>query len=148
MNMSDLPDAIHWSKTLLFVDDTKCFMHIKSPVNQQHLQKDLENLSSWSTTSHFSFNSSKSTHISLKCKTLTSNNINDTPISTSHNHKDLGVIINDNLDWNIHHDAILSRAYRTLGLIQRTFSRTICTPAKAKLYISLIRSQVLYCSPV
>ena len=148
MYMNDLPDAIHWSKTLLFADDTKCFKHIKSPDDQQCLQHDLNNLSSWSATSCLSFNSSKSTHISLNCKSLTSYNIRGMPINTTHNHKDLGIIINDNLNWNTHHDAILSRAYRTLGLIRRTFSKTISTLAKAKLYISLIRSQVLYCSPV
>ena len=27
---------------------------------------------------------------------------------------------NNNLNWNIHHDAILAKAYRILGLVQRT----------------------------
>ena len=31
--------------------------------------------------------------------------------------RDLGVIISDNLNWNIHHDAILGKAYRTLGIV-------------------------------
>ena len=44
-------------------------------------------------------------------------------------------MINDNLNWDVHHDAILSKAYRTLGLIQRTFYRMISIPAKAKLCI-------------
>ena len=56
--------------------------------------------------------------------------------------------ISDNLNWNIHHDAILSKAYRTLGLVWRTFSSTIPISATVKLYTSLIRSQVLYCCPV
>ena len=72
MYMNDLPDAIHWSKALLFAVDTKFFMHIKSAVDQRHLQQGLNNLSSWSTTSRLSFNSSKSTHISIECKTSTS----------------------------------------------------------------------------
>ena len=78
----------------------------------------------------------------------TSYNIRGNPINTTHNHKDLGVIISDDLNWNIHHDAILSKAYRTLGLVRRTFCSTIPISAKVKLYTSLIRSQVLYCSPV
>ena len=118
--MNDLPDTIHWSKAFLFTDDTKCFKHIESPDDQQLLQQDLDNLSSWSIRSCLSFNFSKSTHISLNFKTLTSYNIRGIPIKTMHNHKDLGVLIKDNLDWDIHHDAILSRAYRTLGLVQRT----------------------------
>ena len=50
-------------------------------------------------------------------------------ISTS---KDLGIIISSS--WNIHHDAVLWKAYRTLGLVQRTFSTTIHSSAKVKLY--------------
>ena len=49
------------------------------------------------------------------------------PISTTHNHIDLGIVINDKLNWNVHHDAVLNKVYRTLGLIRRTFSRIIFT---------------------
>ena len=45
----------------------------------------------------------------------TSYNIRGNPINTTHSHRDLGVIISDNLNWNIHHDAILTKAYGTLG---------------------------------
>ena len=68
------------------------------------------------------------------------NSIRGNPISTTHSRKDLRVIINNNLNWNIHHNAIFSKAYRTLGLVQRTFSSAIPTSAKVKLYTSLIRS--------
>ena len=98
--------------------------------------------------SNLSFNPSKSIHVSFNQTISTSYNISGNSINTTHSHKDLGVIVSDNLNWNIHHDAILSKAYRTLGLVRRSFSSTIPTSAKVKLYTSLIRSQVLYCSPV
>ena len=63
--MNDLPDVIHWSRALLFADDTKCFKHIKSHDDEQSLQTDLHDLASWSVTSHLSFNPSKSIHVSL-----------------------------------------------------------------------------------
>ena len=50
--MNDLPDVIHWSRALLFADDTKCFKHIKSHDDEQSLQTDLHDLASWSVTSH------------------------------------------------------------------------------------------------
>ena len=131
-----------------FADDTKCFKHIKSPDDEQSLQNDLHNLASWSVASHLSFNPSKSTHVSFNQDISTSYNIRGNPINTTHSHKDLGVIISDNLNCNTHHDAILGKAYRTLGLVRRTFCSTIPILAKVKLYTSLIRSQVLYCSPV
>ena len=43
--------------------------------------------------------------------------------------------------------AYLGKAYKILGLIRRTFSTNL-VPVKKKLYISLIRSQLLYCSQV
>ena len=42
----------------------------------------------------------------------------------------------------------LGKLTGTLGLVQRTFSTTIPSSAKVKLYISIIRSQLLYCSPM
>jgi len=62
-------------------DDTKCFKHIKSPVDQQHLHFDLDNLASWSISSHLSFNSSKSTHVSLNNRTPTSYKMTPLPPS-------------------------------------------------------------------
>ena len=102
----------------------------------------------WSTTSLLSFHSSKSTHLSFKCKFTSTYNINGNPINTSHLHKDLGVLISDNLNWNEHHDYILKKAYKTLGLLRRTFCKTIVPLVTLKLYISLVRSQLLYCAPV
>ena len=96
----------------------KCFGHIKSPDDEQSLQNDWYNLAFWSITSHVFFNPSKSTHVSFNQKFLhyiTSEVAN--PTNTTHSHKDLRVIISDSLNWNIHHDAILSKAYRTLGLV-------------------------------
>ena len=136
--MNDLPDAIHWSRALLFADDIKCFKYIKSPDDEQSLEHDLQNLASWGVKSHLSFNPSKSIQVSFNQKISISYNIRGNPINTTHSHRDLGVIISDNLNWNIHHDAILAKAYRTLGLVRRTFSSTIPTSAKVKLYILYI----------
>ena len=63
----------------------------------------------------------------------------------SHLPKDLGVMISDGLNWD---DYILKKAYKTLGLVRRNFSKTIVPSVVVKLYISLVRSQLLYCAPV
>ena len=43
--MNDLPDAICWiARALLFVDDTKCFKHIKSPILMSSPFKMMDNL--------------------------------------------------------------------------------------------------------
>ena len=41
---------------------------------------------------------------------------------------------------------VLAKAYRTLGLLRHTFSNTINIQVMQNLYISLIKSQLSYCS--
>ena len=62
------------------------------------------------------------------------------------NYCDLGIILSSNLSWEPHLQHILSKAYKMLGLLRRTFSTTIPVNSKKQLYISLIRSQFMYCS--
>ena len=150
--INDLPDAVLYSRTLLIADDTKCFHCIESISDQQLLQHDLNLLFNWSFMSNLSFNPSKGIHVSFNQTISTWYNISGNPINTTHSHKDLGVIVSDNLNWNIHYDAILSKAYRTLGLIRRSFSSTIPISVKVKLYSyihhSLDLEYYVYCSPV
>jgi len=129
-----------------------CRWYIRTPPDQQLLQRDLDNLLSWSTSSNLHFYSSKSCHLSFNQKTSTSYDIctiSDNIIVTKQSHKDLGVItLSNNLEGINHHEIILSKAYKTLGLVQRTFSSSISSLIKVKLYISLIKSQLMYCSPI
>ena len=79
--MNNIPCTVAHSKVLLFADDTKCFRHIRVPSDMHLLQYDLNCLSCWSLTSLLSFYSSKSTHLSFKCKFITSYYINSHPIN-------------------------------------------------------------------
>jgi len=45
----------------------------------------------------------------LISKIATSYNINDSPIKTLHLHKDLGVMIGDDFNWEKHNDYILNK---------------------------------------
>ena len=61
--------------------------------------------------------------------------IGDSPlISVRDTHRDLGVSIQINLDWSSHYDQIFSRAYRILGLIKHSFSKSGTVSTKKKLY--------------
>ena len=60
--------------------------------------------------------------------------------------KDLGLILLNNLDWTDHYH-ITAKAYEVLGLLRCSF-KTESIDAKRKLYISLVRSQLLYCSQI
>ena len=52
------------------------------------------------------------------------------------------------LSWTNHHEYVLSKAYKILGLLRCTFSNVGCTLAKKTLYLSLVRSQLMYCSQI
>ena len=71
--------------------------------------------------------------------------INGSPITTSDHYKDLGVILTTNLSWSKHYHYIVSKAYKSLGMIRRTF-KTSSISTKRQLYISLIHSHLSYCS--
>ena len=62
--------------------------------------------------------------------------------------KDLGIFTTYNLKWKSHYKHITSRAYKMLGLLRRVFNEVSYVSSKRLLYISLVRSQLLYCSPL
>ena len=70
------------------------------------------------------------------------------PIPSLDHCRDLGVIFSNNLSWSLQYDAISAKAYRQLGLIRRTFSSSTSVRVKKLLYLSLVRSQITYCSQV
>ena len=63
-----------------------------------------------------------------------------TVISKVCTHKDLGITISSNLSWESHYTFILAKAYKTLGLLWRSFSSNITIQSKKQLYLSLVRS--------
>ena len=67
-------------------------------------------------------------------------------LSPSDSHHDLGVTVSFDLSWNKHFDHITAKAYRSLGLLRRSFSNSVSIPVKKTLYgyISLVRSQLTY----
>ena len=73
--------------------------------------------------------------------------LNGTPINKSTNAKFLGVIMDENLNWNHHIAALASKVSRNSGILYKL--REIL-PAKAlrNLYFSFIESHLLYCSSV
>ena len=92
------------------------------------------------------FNESKSAHLHLG-KEFGSHTytLNESNIITVNNTKDLGILFTNNVNFSHHYEKITAGAYKTLGLLRRTFS-THCVYARKQLYLMLVRSQLLYCS--
>ena len=72
-------------------------------------------------------------HVSYNSKISTSSMIN----LKSH-HKDLGIVVSDDLQWHLHHNHILDKSYKILGMIRRAFgkSNSVITKAKSVVYIT------------
>ena len=97
------------------------------------------------------FNEAKCVLLKLhhKKKQITSTySINQNIISEKKEYRDLGVIISGDLTWTSHYNKITSKAYRSLGLLRRTFSKVLAIATKRTLYLSLVRSHLMYCSQV
>jgi len=137
----------------LFADDSKCFKHkITVPSNMQLLQHDLNCLSNWSIKSLLTFYPSKSIHLSFKCKIKTSYYINGSPMNSSHSHTVKAwefwfVIILTGMSITI---TSSRRPIRLWDLCIEFFAKPlfhISNGLMVKLYVSLVRSQILFCVP-
>ena len=62
--------------------------------------------------------------------------------------KDLGIILTEDLSWGKHYKSINARAYEVLGLMRSTFLPSHSTSTMVKLYVSLVRSQLFYCTQI
>ena len=146
--VNDLPKA---AATSLFADDAKCAHSITTVSDCLSLQQDLNNLVTWSTSWSLLFNEQKCSILRFCSPRHTIPfvcNLNGKSVVVKDSHRDLGVIISTDLQWSAHYCYIMSRAYKVLYLLRRVFGAVKCVLAKNVIYLSLVRSQLLYCSPV
>jgi len=140
--VNDIPFNKVYSSVFLFADDTKCLQPIQSiPADMLHLQEDLDLLSSWSHDWKLRFNEIKCLLLQIHNRLSNSKaeaqltvasimtrhyvqhyTINGTPITRCEQHKDLGVVMTSNLQWDSHIALISTKAYKKLGLLCRSFS--------------------------
>jgi hypothetical protein len=149
--INDIHTCINYSNIALFADDTKLYTNVKSNEDCVNLQKDLDSMLEWGKKWKMKLNISK-------CKILTITLKNE-PINYNYimygenlqrctNIKDIGVFIDDKLNWNQHVQTTVCKARRITGLIKRTVGCSAPNSVKKQLYMSLVRSSLEYCSPV
>ena len=114
------------------------------------LQYDLDSLFQWSA-SNISFNKAKTILLRFSPNQSpfpTDYFLDGQLIAHSDSCRDLGVILSQNLSWSNHISIIVSKAYKILGLIRRTFNSSTPTGVRKTLYLSLVRSKLTYCCSV
>jgi len=135
--INDMSSYFHQSQLLKFADDTKYFHHISTVSDHNTLQEDITALFTWSRNSDLNFNLSKFVHL-FKCKLDTTYTMSDTCIPRTDSHKDLGLILSEDLSWDKHYKIITAHAYKVLRLICHTLLPCHSTSTMIKLYVSLV----------
>ena len=111
------------------------------------MQDDLNSLLKWSINNHIHFNVSKFLFIYFYPKFNMDYNIDGFNIPCSSVLKTLVLpFLMTYPGRNIMKLIMISKAYKSFGLLCQTFSETHCSQAKQRLYISMVRSTLLYCS--
>ena len=52
------------------------------------------------------------------------------------------------METTLQHDYCTSKAYKSLGFLCRVFKYSHCTQTRKSFYISFVRANLLYCSPL
>ena len=121
-----LPDNIR-SSVRLFADDCVLFRNIKSPIDCQILQDDLNSLAQWETDWQMKFNVTKchsmrvTRHLPDK-QILFDYTLHQQKLEQFQSAKYLGITITDNLDWGQHVSEISCKATKIMGFLRRNLA--------------------------
>ena len=153
--INDLPIEL-LSRLSLFADDSKLFSRImtnrkskfKDVNGSKRLQKDLNKVVEWAEKWKMEFNIDK-----CKIMHLGYNNpknvysMGNTTLNATEEERDLGVIIDNKLDFGKHINTIVARANRILGLIRISFA-CMNIPMFLNIYTAQVRPLLEYCVQV
>ena len=162
--INDLPNTISHSRLLTFADDTKVILPIRTSDDTHKLQNDLNSIHTWSGENNMLLNGDK---FELICheKTTKSSNLKvleNLPFSSTFNQyqlsdntflfpstnvRDLGVIINNQLDWEPHILNLCNCARRLSAWILNIFHTRDCDVLMT-VFNSLVRSKLEYCCQI
>ena len=147
MYINDMVDQVSDSTSIgLFADDAKLARTINSLADCETLQRDLITLENWSKTWHLFFNAGKCKllHLARTIKIRFEYRLNDKKLDSVHEFNDLGILISSDFSWQAHIKNKVKKANSLLGFIKRTCGFNAPTAAKRTLYLSLIRSTLMY----
>ena len=146
--INDIPTLVKTARLLLFADDINCVKSVNNLFHCSHLQGDLHSLHSWSS-SNIAFNQKNSLlrFQAGPCSISVNYFLDNHEILSVQCNCDIVIIISDDISWSAYYNKIVSKAYRTLSLIHRSFGSSINLKIRKLLYISLVRSQLTYSLP-
>ena len=158
--INDLPSVVDKDTYIfLFADDTKAFRQIHSPEDNQILQKDIDNMIKWSNTWLLKFHPQKCTMMHMgktsppkpnsdpNLITQHTYHMEGHPLSYSQCEKDLGVHIDNALNFDKHINQAINKATRVMAIVRKTFDY-MDKEIFLNIYKGLIRPHLEYASSV
>ncbi|KAI5746597.1 hypothetical protein M8J77_005265 [Diaphorina citri] len=141
----DIQNVSGW----LFADDFKMARVVRGSDDRQHLQTALDGLVSWCGANGMVLNVDKCQVITFhrkKSPLFYDYVIHNTSLNRINQVKDLGVIFDCDLKFNSHYNALVNKAFKTLGFLYRNSREFESANTLKSLYCSLVRSSLEYCS--
>ena len=128
--INELPLSLSSSHLLIFAEDTKCLKQINEVEDYSALQQDLHNLTLQSDAWDLPCNESKCILPIFSSRPIDPSleqtyYVKNYYVAIKKHHKDLGIIMSTDLSWRYHYDYLLSKAYKTPGLLHRTLARSM-----------------------
>ena len=125
--VNDVDDHIGNCTILKYADDIRIYRCFKSDLSTQSLnatlfQNDINALTAWSQTWDLKFNLAKCCILHFgRANIKNSYKINDSPIDSRRQEKDLGVIFSNKFNFSEHMDVVIKKANKKLGIIAHIF---------------------------
>lgn len=146
MFVNDISDYIKHAKFLLYADDLKLYLTIKTIGDTYLLQRDLHAISNFCKDKDLAFNESKCkvvTYTRKESPFIERYTINGIQIERLNEIKDLGVTFTSTFSFNRHIIKLTADCYRQLGFILRATHDFTCGTCML-LFNSYVRSKLEY----
>ena len=138
----------------MYADDTKVYGPARNLQECKSIQKDLDSLTSWAQKWQLKFNADKCKVLQLGNKNAkhlycmkTNGNNAGTKLENSDVEKDLGVYVDNGLNFSKHVEIQVNKANRILGLIRRSYEYIDIETMKL-LFTSLVRPHLEFANSV
>lgn len=149
--INDIADELNEVNYLMYADDLKLFSRIYSTDDCIHLQESLNKINNWCTKFNLPLNPQKCNVMSFTRKSIPISydyTINNNILHRPETLRDLGVIFDKTLAFNIHINTIVSEASKTYGFIVRNSREFSNLETLKMLYCCYVRSKLEYASLV
>lgn len=148
--INDIVDTIE-NNIRLFADDTSLFKFLTNVLNEiESLQSDINKLTEWANVWYVTFNEVKTKLLRMSNRRPPSDinlNMNGHQLALVHDHKHLGITIDNTGSWTPHIADLVKRTSRKVGIL-RNLKYKINRKSLEMLYTSYVRSIFDYCDIV